>query len=383
MNLRSTNRAAEQPRIHPGDVRTPRPPKEEIASLTSIRGIFASWVVFSHFSPAIFLVLPEVSFMEPLVDAAGSAMLLFFVLSGYIMGLRYLTRLTSPTARTVVRFLWLRLGRIYPVHIFTLALVSLVLVTNRGWHVTDEEHTLGTFITNCLLTNAWEYNFRLSWNPASWSISCEWFAYLIFPLVAVVVARLSRIWVLVLVAVACGVSAGTYAFLERLQFQRLALVVPTFIGGVGLAIVCRPGGLTARVRHWSALCLLVAISLPFAIGPGPLLRALYLPLFFILVGLLGISGDQSTAFWRSGPLVYLGEISYSLYMTHVIVMVPIARFLPFEALQGQPIALRIVALLSCLVVILGAAAAVYYGVERPARILVRGRLSTRPRVGNP
>jgi peptidoglycan/LPS O-acetylase OafA/YrhL len=364
------------------DLGTPQATNDEIASLTSIRGIAALWVVLLHFSGVLFNVLPESSFLRPLLDAGVFAVPLFFILSGYVLGLRYLTKLRSPTARAALRFWWLRLGRVYPVHLCTLA-ISLGMVARHGWP-TDEGHTYGRFVANFLLTHAWDYDFRLSWNYPSWSISSEWFAYLTFPFVAFILARASRSWAAVLVAVACGLSAGVYAFRQHLTFEGLAVVLPTFVGGVGLAIVCPPGSSTTRSQPqpWAELGLLAAVVLPFAVGPGPLLGALYLVSFFALVGFLGATGNRSAAFWRSLSLVYLGEISYSLYMTHAITITLIARFFPLDALQGQPMAVRIVALVGCLIAILAATVVVYHTVEHPLRNVSR-RMAATPKAGTP
>ena len=357
-----------------GGLGTPQATDDEIASLTSVRGIAALWVVLLHFSAVLFRVLPEASFLRPLTDAGIFAVPLFFILSGYVLGLRYLIRLRSPTASAAMRFWWLRLGRVYPVHLCTLA-ISLGMVARHGWPA-DEGHTIGRFVANCLLAHAWECNFRLSWNYPSWSISSEWFAYLIFPLLAFLLARASRTWAAVLVGVACGLSVGVYAFRQHLRFEGLAVVLPTFVGGVGLAIACPPGRSTPRSQPWAELGLLAAVAFPFAVGPGPVLSALYLVSFFALVGFLGAAGNRSAAFWQSYSLVYLGEISYSLYMTHAITITLMVRFLPFDALQGQPMAVRIVALLGCLIVILGATVGVYHTVEWPLRNFSRRLVAT-------
>jgi peptidoglycan/LPS O-acetylase OafA/YrhL len=305
-----------------------------------------------HFSAVLFSLLPEAGFLRPLVEAGGFAVPLFFILSGYVLGLRYLIRLKDPTTNAVLRFWWLRLGRVYPVHFFTLA-ASLAMVARHEWP-TDEGHTMARFLANCFLVHAWECHFGLSWNYPSWSISSEWFAYLIFPLVAFMLARASRSKAALLVGLACGLSIAVYEFRENPRFAGLAVVVPTFIGGVGLAVVFPPANSTTRSLPWAELGLLAAGAFPFAVRSGAALSALYLVSFFALVGFLGAAGNRSTPFWQNQLLVYLGEISYSLYMTHAITITLMTRFLPLHDLQGQPIALRFLAVLVCMIVILGA-----------------------------
>jgi peptidoglycan/LPS O-acetylase OafA/YrhL len=341
----------------------------EIFSLTSVRGIAAFWVVLFHFWTVLVGVLPEGSALSPLVLAGGFAVPLFFILSGYVLGLRYLIKLSSPTTKGVLRFWWLRLGRVYPVHVCTL-LVSLCLVARHGWP-TDEGHSVGRFLANCFLIHAWDYSFRLSWNYPSWSISSEWFAYLIFPLLAVALSRIGRTSASVLLVLACGLSACVYAFEQHLAFKGLVVVLPTFVGGVLLAIRFPPTRTSDRPHRWAEVCLLAILVLPFIAGPASVQSALYLVLFFMLVGALGTNGNRALVFWRFWPLVFLGEISYSLYMTHAITITLMTRFFPFEALQGTPVVIRMGVLLGCVIVILGVATAAYYAVERPMRSLSR------------
>jgi peptidoglycan/LPS O-acetylase OafA/YrhL len=345
----------------------------EILSLTSVRGVAAFWVVVFHFSEVMFGFLPEANILGPLIASGGFAVPLFFILSGYVLGLRYLIKLSSPTIKSVLRFWWLRLGRVYPVHLCTL-LVSVIIFTRRGWP-TDEGHSVGRLIANLSLTQAWDYSYRLSWNYPSWSISSEWFAYLIFPPLAVALSRVGRASALALLIAACVLSACVYSIRQQLAFEGLAVVLPTFVGGVVLAILIPSGRSSWRTHPWAEVELLAILSLPFIVGSGQAQSSLYLLLFFALVGSLGVQGNQCMAFWKVTPLFYLGEISYSLYMTHAITITLMSRFFPFGMVQRLPLTVRFAVFLGCLVVILGVALAVYFAVERPLRSLSR-RLGT-------
>lgn len=342
--------------------------KDEISSLTSVRGLAACWVVLLHFSDALYGLLPEASFLNPFISAGHFAVPLFFVLSGYVLGFSYLAKLSHPTARSVIRFWWLRLGRIYPVHICTLA-VSWLLVARNGWPK-DDGHSLGSFIANCFLVHAWGHDFRLSWNYPSWSISSEWFAYLCFPAIAHMLSRANRKSAVILVMSACLIAACVYAFEQHLVFKGLMMVMPTFVGGVGLAIVFPPGSSKIPPRA-AELGILGAIALPFVVEPSPLLNSLYVLLFFLLVAILGGVGNRSDRIWRCRPLVFLGEISYSLYMTHAITITLLAKYTPFFEGQERPLAFRIAALLCSLFTIFAAAAAMYRVIEQPLRAASR------------
>jgi peptidoglycan/LPS O-acetylase OafA/YrhL len=337
----------------------------QIVSLASVRGIAAVWVVLLHFSAIFFRVLPESSFLAPLFAAGVFAVPLFFILSGYVLSLRYLVSLRAPTGRAVFQFLWLRFGRVYPVHMCTL-LASVVLVSRRGWP-TDEAHTFSSFIANCLLTHAWSRDFRLTWNYPSWSISSEWGAYLLFPLLAVLMSRATRAANAVVVVIACAASALVYADSGALPFKGLLVVVPTFVGGVGLGILCPPSVAWSPFVRYASLGLLPLFVLPFVVMPGPLQSALYILLSFSIVGMLGCAGNRCGPLLRSRPLGFLGDISYSLYMTHALTITLISRFFRFSDLEDSPLYLRVASIISSITMIFVASIAVYYTVERPMR----------------
>jgi peptidoglycan/LPS O-acetylase OafA/YrhL len=114
-------------------------------------------------------------------------------------------------------------------------------------------------------------------------------------------------------------------------------------------------------------------------------------LFFVLVGAMGENGNRCSPFWRARPLVFLGEVSYSLYMTHVVLITLIVRFFPygFDSVPELHLAVRIMAFLVCVLILLAGTLTVHYLVERPLRNLSRGTRAkgtddaTSPRLGIP
>lgn len=53
---------------------------------------------------------------------------------------------------------------------------------------------------NLLLIHAWPPNGAYSWNMPSWSISAEWAAYLVFPILLFVALKM-RVWFVLVVIV--------------------------------------------------------------------------------------------------------------------------------------------------------------------------------------
>ena len=338
-------------------------PVGEIASLTSIRGIAAVWVVALHGSGILFSIVPEGSFLGPLFDAGIMAVPLFFILSGYVIGVRYMECFKVIKYSEIIKFLWLRLGRIYPLHFVTL-IVSLLLVTRRGWPE-DEGHSVASFWENCVLIHAWNWDFKLTWNYPSWSISSEWFAYLFFPMLAFGFSRTGPKVAWIMVLASCVVSVAVYSIEGMLPFKGLMVVIPTFIGGVALSTRITPqNNLPAAIL--GVLLMVVMLTLPFMMHSGVVMKAAYLIIFFILVAALACGGDRLNLIWGFKPLVYLGTISYSLYLTHVISLTLLTRFLPLN-FAGEHLFQRIsvVALLSAAVFFV--AVICHYVIEKPMR----------------
>ena len=114
---------------------------------------------------------------------------IFLILSGFVLGMTYGGYFRGAvTAGNIARFLVYRLARIYPL----MAVTSLVCVAEMlcGLDVWGAPGTsVGTLVANLLLVQAW-WGAGHSLNAPAWSISTEWAANLLFPLLVVVLLRM-------------------------------------------------------------------------------------------------------------------------------------------------------------------------------------------------
>lgn len=162
--------------------------------LESLRGLAAIMVVLYH-SP-FHIQQPSPS----LISHSYLFVDLFFVLSGFVMAYAYGDKIRGGMG--FGHYLVLRLGRLYPLHLFTLLLwVPYILLKQylyqTGFGGTDQldQNNTFTFVTNLLLLQGMGVNDSLSWNHPSWSISTEFFAYIVFFVTAITIDRAQRIWV--------------------------------------------------------------------------------------------------------------------------------------------------------------------------------------------
>jgi peptidoglycan/LPS O-acetylase OafA/YrhL len=99
----------------------------EIKALTGLRIVAALWVVLFHFRPLLWQAAPDfASALAPILDCGAQGVDLFFILSGFVLTWNYMDKLgRSWSARATLRFLWLRLARVWPVYLVTLHLAAL------------------------------------------------------------------------------------------------------------------------------------------------------------------------------------------------------------------------------------------------------------------
>ena len=307
----------------------------------------------------------------------------FFVLSGFIITHVYLDELRRPGRAAALIFLWHRLIRLFPVHLATIfGLVLLVHIAaaagvapnhQQGWRVQE-------LPWHVLLLHAWGVTSTLGWNAPSWSVSAEWFAYLLFPLLAPLLAQLRH------QIIALFLGAATLAGMALL-FVAMDWKIDSWIGAPALSRVM------GEFLCGAFLCR--AVSIGQAAGSetvgGDLIGALGFVGFLLgasfglpdpaLVGLLALTilgaATSRGAFRRvlaSGVLVWLGEISYSIYMVQYPVLLLSKRFWERLGFLGWHPAGQMVAFVATVGITILLAAALYYAVERPARSRLRDRL---------
>jgi peptidoglycan/LPS O-acetylase OafA/YrhL len=356
----------------------------EVLSLTSLRGFLAVWVVFYHYWSDVLLLFPGMAVFSPIVRIGHVAVPVFFMLSGFVLAYNYAARFERLSAPDVFRFLALRWARIYPVHLFSLLVVlGMVWVSRRrGYDLTWSGYTAGDFVRNLFLVHTWVPRFELNWNYPSWSISSEWFAYLMFPpAVALLLRHLVTPFRAITFGIMAAIASGAVmCWWEPWPFGILVRVVPSFLAGASVFwIVRRPAASPPGAWRWVPELLVVALAAGCFLPSESLSIPLLLVGFFGLLVLLVWLEGQCHRGWISGPAVFLGEVSYSLYMTHTLVQKVVYRLMPAAkvAKSGAGAKLGLLAVYAVAVVV--ACLATYYLIEAPSRRYFRKRLSRGPR----
>ena len=94
----------------------------QLQSLTPLRGIAALWVVLYHYAVIYFPSLHPQTYTQ-LLGKGYLAVDLFFILSGFVLAHVYREAFTQEVSGNYLKFLFARIARLYPLHLFVLALV--------------------------------------------------------------------------------------------------------------------------------------------------------------------------------------------------------------------------------------------------------------------
>jgi peptidoglycan/LPS O-acetylase OafA/YrhL len=360
-------------------------PKPAIASLTGIRALAAFLVLFLHADQNIPVGLTQTI---SVVSRGYLGVDLFFLLSGFILTYVYFDSMQRPTGRNFTIFMWHRFIRLYPVHIAVLAaLVVAVSVAGRlGLNLrSPEAFQFSELPWQILLVHAWGVTDQVSWNVPSWSISAEWFAYLCFPLVAVGLGRVHEPRVLLLVAVASlGIAALIFSMAgwglsgAWIAPSALVRIAGSFVCG---AVLCRYATLRKALESKSRFndtlamtALLAFLVLPSFGAPDFALIAL----LAIFIGALAMSSGVTSKLFSLAPLVWLGEISYSLYMVHFPVLRVLNVVFKPERIQAMGPFAMVGAYCVSIGICVACAAVLYYLVEHPLRVRLRNAVGKMP-----
>ena len=302
----------------------------------------------------------------------------FFVLSGFIIAYRYADSFRSFSWATYKDFLRKRFARIWPAHIFALGLLAAlgVVLTLAGRDfLTDSP--IGDFILQALMINNWNpWDLNHTWNGPDWSISAEWGAYLLFPLLLAAVRWVPRrllpglvVGLPLLMVLSYSVGQSDYGPVR---------IMTEFPTGIALYFVwqrLQPSVLWSRIGLACGLLYIPVGVLLGVIGVNVRWEVLLVPPLLLSIALN--SGPVARLLARPSP-EYLGRISYSLYITHYVVIIAMRFILRDPRIEASmPLTITFVSMEIILIFVL--ARLTYHFVEEPGRKLLTRNAQNRSR----
>lgn len=359
--------------------------RQELPALTGLRIVATLAVVGWH----------SAQLMPAFVAPATHGYLgvdLFFILSGFVISHVYWADFLQPTGRTYIRFVALRLARLWPAHMAAaLLFVALLLAAAlRQSKPIPLDPLAGEVLLQVFLAQNWGFTDDILINYPTWSVSAEFLAYLLFPLQVALfrpVHSLPALLLAIPLALAlCWLGMGWWLNLplNHTGPEANIRVLCEFAMGVALYRLWHGGRLAAL--PWPAIVLAAALGmLALTIVTPPRHWADYVIVLLMTPLLLGLAhgGGWLGKLLASRPMVYLGEISYSVYLVHasaIFLVPPLANLLrPIvgERQTGWDFAAAAV-LLS-----LAGGALLFHLIEKPARTWLRARIERGPLAAQP
>jgi peptidoglycan/LPS O-acetylase OafA/YrhL len=358
-----------------------------LPSLTGLRFIAAVQVfAFHSYVETFFRDHGASTRFAAVLGTGGVGVSFFFVLSGFV-----LTWSARPSD-TTRRFWRRRALRVAPNHVvaWVLALILLLLTTGAP--------TLGQSVPNLFLVQSWvprsKVFFSMDW--PSWSLACEAFFYLSFPLLLKAANRLrpgalwplalgvmAAVWCVPLVGKLFGSGGRPLQGVPPHQFWFVYVFPPVrmldFVLGILLAKIVMSG-------RWIRVPLPVAL---LAVVAGYILQ-LYVPTVYgftaaTIVSMALLIPSAATADvhgrWsplRGGVLVRLGELTYAFYLLHQLVLRYADWALGSSDTYSTPVAILLI--IGLLLVTVFVSWLLYTLVEEPCmRRFARSRRPAAPR----
>jgi peptidoglycan/LPS O-acetylase OafA/YrhL len=350
--------------------------KPKLDALTSCRFFAAALIVLHHAAPYFGYPGPD------RVLDLSQGVSFFFVLSGFILAYNYVQ---PGRAIDLGSFYLHRFARIWPAHIAAAALFAYADHIQIDALMAARDQC----VANVLLLHAWvpvqPYFFSL--NPVSWSISAEFFFYLLFPFMF---DRGARPWRGI--ALACGFLAAILVIARVMapptsSDTGLSLTSLIYINPAARLLEFAVGCAACYVfKNWKrapqgTIFEVVAVALAILSLWVPHLRwdwvvrhidggiGTYIwysggmPAFALLIMVLAKQAGLLSKALSVRPLVFLGDISFCLYLTHYAVLIWFTWNQDYFPKGASSFAAYLVAIIPI-------AAAMHFLVEKPCRWLI-------------
>lgn len=358
-----------------------------IHAFTGVRAVGALAVMVWHLREVAYVLMPSTTAASPLIDIGVLGLDAFFVLSGFVIAHNYADRLAVLDRRKLLAYLGARFARVYPVHLFALlgtALLVAYVARLGGTLSTATSFTAVSFVGNVFMMQG--LPGVDAWNVPSWSVSCEFAAYLVFPLVAARLVRLRWPVAVLLAGVLVGAQTAALFALRDTAFIIPALhwlqITGEFGAGALLWLAWRHRG---RSGPWWDVVAIGAVGGIVAIVAWwgqPFFAAI--PLVPVLIVAVAGSTGPVHAFLTARPVTWVGERSYSIYLTHSpVIMVAVLFVVPPAEYLDAPTWQKVTLVAGCAVASLVVGAVVHAAVEEPSRRWLRSRTPAWPETEAP
>jgi len=309
-----------------------------ISSLISVRFFASLIIIYYHLGQKVY-PFDSSEVLNHFVKHGDVWISYFFVLSGFVLTIAYYNKSINPQNFWISRF-----ARIYPLHFLAILyyVVKYLIKANLL-----SSTILLSFVLNLLLLQSWVPSFVLSLNFPSWFLSVLCFFYFVFPYLYLkfkgftfnkLIFTVFSLWFISLIVLILSSRLTIYGgFLPKIIFYNPLMHLNAFVIGMCGGFIFM--GSSSKYNHALVPFLMIVLSLLLTviIVYSPLIQyarnGLLSPIFVCLI--IGLSRDTSflSRLLSNKLLVFLGEISFALYIFHVPVYELAASLLKRLAIQ--------------------------------------------------
>lgn len=318
---------------------------DRVASLTGVRAVAALLVLGTH--AAYTTGKYTHGFVGLVYSRMEIGVPIFFVLSGYLLFGPWVRAAAGGTdAPSIGRYAWHRVRRIMPAYVITVLAAFLIYHFRDGGP--NPGHTWVGLLRNLTLTQIYTNNYAFNGYlhqglTQMWSLAVEVSFYVALPILAylllvVLCRRRWRPWLLLtglaglaLISPLWMLVVHSTHFLPDGARLWLPGYLAWFVGGMLLAVLAAMG---IRIYGFVAvplavICYLIAstpiagepTTSPTGVGEALVKTAFYAVIATLVVAPLALGNRGWYArLLATRPMVWLGEISYEIFLVHLVVM---------------------------------------------------------------
>ena len=303
--------------------------QEKLNNITSLRGIAAIFIVIHHYSTYLIPGINQfTSAFTPFISKNYIWVDFFFILSGFILAYVYNFKFEAQVEKKeYLKYLSARFARIYPLHLFMLICFLFLesaeyihfqltffegVDANRELPFTGTE-SISTFFINLFMLQT--FINGTYWNQPAWSISAEWVVYIFLPFLLPMIYRFKSAGKISLVILSFFIlfmlnkTNSTLDMTPTLSFFRciceaiIGIVLYDAYKNNFLSNILSSNSATNIIFIASCFTLFIEVS-----------HLVTIAIFTLLI--LSAAYNAGDSFLSNKLLIFMGTISYSIYMTH-------------------------------------------------------------------
>jgi peptidoglycan/LPS O-acetylase OafA/YrhL len=311
-------------------------PKKRINELESLRGILALWVVVSHILPSAGITDQALGKFKFLAEGEY-AVQIFIIMSGFFIFF-LLDAAREPYGKFIIR----RFLRLFPAYFVCLVISLLMLnpsieiLSNLDWQHPQNlfrieviQDSLNYFLPQLVahltmlhgaIPDSVLPNSQYAIIGQAWSISLEWQFYLVAPLFFYAIDKKNPLTITLLLAISCLWYYSSQSLPQGFLFTQ----IPFFLLGILSFYFWKNyhNLIVLSQQQWALLMpIAVVVTLLFT---SEIATTLWVLVFFSIIA-LGENNDLIVEkivcrVLNNKIMLYLGKISYSIYLAHIIVL---------------------------------------------------------------